>query len=199
MGKNNPDLKNVITVVSGLPRSGTSMMMQMLKAGGMEIVTDEIRKPDEDNPRGYFEFERVKKLQEDNSWLGECQGKAIKIISVFLFYLPDNYLYKIIFMQREMEEVLASQKVMLKRRGQQSEEISDSEIAWKFSEHLKQVGDWLIKQKNMEVLYLKYNEIIKNPLYYSKIVNEFLGEKLKEKNMVEAIADSLYRQRKMAI
>jgi len=192
----NKILKDVITIVSGVPRSGTSMMMQMLKAGGMEIVTDGIRKPDEDNPRGYFELERVKKLNEDNSWIGECQGKVIKVISAFLFYLPENYHYKIIFMQREMEEILASQKVMLKRRGELSESISDEEMARKFSEHLKQVEEWLRKQKNMEILYLKYNEVIENPLYFSKIVNEFLGGKLKEKNMAEAVADSLYRQRK---
>ena len=93
------------------------MMMQMLMAGGMGIVTDEIRKADEDNPRGYLEWERVKKLKEDQSWLNECPGKAVKVISMLLFDLPSKHHYKIIFMQREIEEVLASQRIMLERRG----------------------------------------------------------------------------------
>jgi hypothetical protein len=195
MGKK-PLLKYFITIVSGLPRSGTSMMMQMLMAGGMGIVSDEIRKADEDNPRGYLEWERVKKLKEDQSWLGECVGKAIKVISVFLFDLPSQYKYKIIFMQREMEEVLASQKVMLQRREEKGDGLGDEEMAGKFGEHLEQVENWLARQSYLTVLYLKYNEVIKYPLYYSKMVNNFLGGELNEKNMAEAIVDSLYRQRK---
>ena len=151
MGKRSP-LKDVITIVSGLPRSGTSMMMQMLRSGGLEVVTDEIRKADEDNPRGYFELERVKKLKEDKFWLSECVGKAIKVISVILFDLPSHYNYKIIFMQREIEELLASQKLMLQRRGGKGAEVGEEEMAGKFVEHLKQVEDWLARQGNIQVL-----------------------------------------------
>jgi hypothetical protein len=192
----NSHLKDFITIVSGLPRSGTSMMMQMLRFGGMEVVTDEKRKADEDNPKGYFELEQVKKLKENHSWLKECSGKAVKIISMLLFDLPSTHYYKIIFMQRKIEEVLASQKLMLQRRGEKGAGVGDEEMARKFGEHLKQVEDWLARQSNIKVLYVKFNEAIKDPLYYSKIVNQFLGGELNEKNMAEAIEGSLYRQRK---
>jgi hypothetical protein len=194
--ENQAKVKKNITIVSGLPRSGTSMMMQMLRAGGMGIVTDEIRKADEDNPRGYLEWERVKKLKEDRSWLNECSGKAVKVISMLLFDLPSKHHYKIIFMQREIEEVLASQRIMLERRGETKEGISDEEMAKKFSKHLTQVGDWIAQQRNMEVLYVPYNEVIKNPLFYSEKVNRFLGENFNTKTMAASVEAKLYRQRK---
>lgn len=194
--ENQAKVKKNITIVSGLPRSGTSMMMQMLMAGGMDIVTDEIRKADEDNPRGYLEWERVKKLKEDKSWLNDCSGKAVKVISMLLFDLPSNYNYKIIFMQRAIEEVLASQRIMLERRRETEDGISDEEMAEKFEKHLKQVEDWITHQSNIEVLSVKYNEVIKYPLRHSKAVNIFLGGYLNTKTMAEAVAETLYRQRK---
>jgi len=172
------------------------MMMQMLMAGGMDIVTDEIRKADDDNPRGYLEWERVKKLKEDHFWLNECPGKAVKVISMLLFDLPSTHHYKIIFMQREIEEVLASQRIMLERRGETNDGISDAHMAEKFEKHLKQVEDWIAHQSNIEVLYVKYNEVIKDPLRYSKVVDNFLGEDFNTKTMAEAVAETLYRQRK---
>lgn len=194
--ENQAKVKKNITIVSGLPRSGTSMMMQMLMAGGMGIVTDAIRKADEDNPRGYLEWERVKKLKEDISWLHECSGKAVKVISMLLFDLPSNHHYKIIFMQRAIEEVLASQRIMLERRGETKDGISDEHMAEKFEKHLKQVEDWIAHQSNIEVLYVKYNEVIKDPLRYSKVVNNFIGEDFNTKTMAEAVEETLYRQRK---
>jgi len=194
--ENKAKAKKNITIVSGLPRSGTSMMMQMLMAGGMDIVTDEIRKADDDNPRGYLELERVKKLKEDKSWLNECSGKAVKAISMLLFDLPSNHYYKIIFMQRAIEEVLASQRIMLERRGEIKDGISDEHMAEKFEKHFKQVKDWIAHQSNIEVLYVKYNEVIADPLRYSKVVNNFLGEDLNTKTMAEAVEETLYRQRK---
>jgi len=194
--ENQAKVKKNITIVSGLPRSGTSMMMQMLMAGGMGIVTDAIRKADEDNPRGYLEWERVKKLKEDIFWLNECLGKAVKVISMLLFDLPSNYNYKIIFMQREIEEVLASQRIMLERRGETKDGVSDEHMAEKFEKHLKQVEDWIAHQSNIEVLYVKYNEVIADPLRSSKVVNNFLGEDLNTRTMAEAIEETLYRQRK---
>ena len=111
------EANNNITIVSGLPRSGTSMMMKMLEAGGLEAVTDEIRKADEDNPKGYYEFEKVKKIKEDSSWLEDVKGKVVKMVSMLLYDLPSDYSYKIIFMRREMNEILASQTKMLGRKG----------------------------------------------------------------------------------
>ena len=109
--------KKEIIVVSGLPRSGTSMMMQMLEAGGLPIVTDHIRKADEDNPRGYYELEKVKKIKEDPSWLADCHGKAFKMVSALLYFLPKSRKFKVIFMKRNIEEMLASQRLMLMRLG----------------------------------------------------------------------------------
>lgn len=192
---NNDRSANFITIVSGLPRSGTSMMMRMLEAGGMEIVTDNIRKPDDDNPRGYFEYERVKKLKEDASCLDACHGKAVKIISMLLFDLPSNKRYKVIFMRREMQEMLASQRVMLRRLGNKDDGISDEKMAEKFQKHLRQVEAWLGRQGYLDVLYLKYTEVIEDPAKHAEQVNEFLGRNLKVKNMIGAIEKSLYRQR----
>jgi hypothetical protein len=92
--------RNTITIVSGLPRSGTSLMMMMLEAGGMPVLTDHIRTADADNPKGYYEFERVKAIERDQAWLKEADGKAVKMISALLKYLPQNYAYRIIFMRR---------------------------------------------------------------------------------------------------
>ena len=107
----------MITVVSGLPRSGTSLMMQMLEAGGMETVTDGQRAPDADNPKGYYELERVKRLKEDHAWLAEAEGKALKVVSMLLYDLPADFRYRVLFMERDLDEILSSQRTMLARRG----------------------------------------------------------------------------------
>jgi len=112
-------MTEIITIVSGLPRSGTSMMMNMLEKGGMEALTDNIRKADEDNPKGYFEFEKVKKIKEDSSWLEKTRGKVFKMVSMLLYELPLTYKYRIIFMKRDMDEMLSSQRKMLEREGKE--------------------------------------------------------------------------------
>ena len=117
----------MIVIVSGLPRSGTSLMMQMLQAGGMPLLIDDLRPADADNPNGYWEYEPVKRLQQDNSWIPKAEGKAVKVVSALLQYLPPQYTYKIIFMQRPMQEVLASQTVMLERRGEQGSKADDTD------------------------------------------------------------------------
>ena len=132
-----------VIIVSGLPRSGTSMMMAALKAGGIAIVTDQIRIADDDNPKGYYEFEPVKKLQEgDYSWLPETRGKAIKVISALLTDLPDGYTYKLIFMRRAMPEILASQRKMLVNRGEDPDAINDEDMAAYFEAHLGEIIAW---------------------------------------------------------
>ena len=92
--------RDVVTIVSGLPRSGTSMMMKMLEAGGIELLIDRVRVADADNPKGYYEFERVKQIETDQAWLPEAQGKAVKMISALLRHLPADCRYRIIFMER---------------------------------------------------------------------------------------------------
>ena len=153
-----------VTVVSGLPRSGTSMMMQMLAAGGLTAMTDAIRQADADNPRGYFEVERVKRLKDgDVAWMIEAEGKAIKIISALLEHLPPGHHYKVIFMQRALGETLASQRKMLIHRGEDPARIDDAELTRLFQKHLQKIEAWLASQPNLEVLYVNYNEMVAAP------------------------------------
>lgn len=194
--KNNPASNEpAIILVSGLPRSGTSMMMQMLEAGGIELIVDHIRKADEDNTKGYYEFEKIKQLEKDSLWLKNTYGKAVKVISMLLYQLPMDKKYKIIFMTRKMDEVLASQNKMLKRRGQPADSVDDQVMAEKFNKHLSKIFKWLNKQKNMETIFISYNDVISNPMEQSKKINLFLGDKMKIDEMVNVIDDFLYRQR----
>jgi len=188
--------REVITVVSGLPRSGTSLMMMLLEAGGMEILTDKIREADEDNPKGYYEFERVKKVEEDQAWLDDAKGRVVKIISRLLMALPQGYTYKVIFMRRKMEEILESQRQMLIRRGKPTDTISDEKMAEAFRKHLKQVETWIDQQPNVEVIYVNYNELLENPVEYMERINQFLGYTLNVDNMVNVVDKKLYRQRR---
>ncbi len=184
-----------ITIVSGLPRSGTSLMMKMLVAGGMDALTDNIRKADEDNIQGYFELEKVKKLENDASFLEEAKGKAVKIIASLLKYLSEKYQYKIIFMKRELDEVLASQKLMLIRRGEPTDRISNEEMKDIFFKHLKSVEEWLTEQPHIKVLYKNYKDFFIEPEKNIRQINEFLGGSLDINKMKEVVDHSLYRQR----
>lgn len=188
--------RGFVTVVSGLPRSGTSLMMQMLEAGGMQILTDRVRSADQDNPKGYYEFERVKKLKDgDVEWVADAQGRAVKVISALLEYLPAQYSYKLIFMQRDIAEILASQKQMLRRRGETGEQVSDETLARLFSEHLSRVESWLDAQPNMDVFYMRYSTLLQDAEMVAQNLDRFLGLELNISSM-KAIPDkSLYRQR----
>lgn len=185
-----------INIVSGLPRSGTSMMMQMLEASGLAVLTDNLRKPDEDNPRGYYEFERVKQLPKgDHGWLEDAQGKAVKVIAALLKHLLPQYNYKVIFMRRRMEEILASQKQMLMRRGEDPDRVSDEEVARLFEKHLRKVEAWLAAQSHVDVLDVDYNAMLADPIPYARRINVFLGGFLDEKAMVALVDAKLYRNR----
>ena len=187
----------IITVVSGLPRSGTSMMMKMLEAGGIPPVTDNLRTADEDNPKGYYEFERVKQLTKgDIEWLADAPGKVVKVIAALLPYLPATYRYRVVFMQREMTEVLASQRQMLIRRGEDPNKIPDEIIAKLFEKHLRQVNEWVAQQSNVERLDVNYNEMLKNPAPFITQINAFLGGNLDTAQMAQVVDPSLHRQRK---
>jgi LPS sulfotransferase NodH len=190
-------LEQVVTIVSGLPRSGTSMMMKMLEAGGLPPMTDNIRTADEDNPKGYYEFERVKQLPKgDVAWLPDAQGKVVKVIAALLPHLPGGYQYRVIFMQREMSEVLASQRQMLIRRGEDPDKIPDDVIAKLFEKHLKQVNEWVSQQPNVERLDVNYNEMLKNPQPFIEQIAAFLGGQLDTAKMATVVDPSLHRQRK---
>ena len=187
--------RTLITVVSGLPRSGTSLMMSMLESGGLPPLVDHIREADDDNPRGYFEFERVKQLKQDQTWLPSARGRAIKVISALLAQLPSNERYRVIFMQRNMQEILSSQRRMLERRGEPSDKIGDTEMAALFERHLKQVTGWLAEQSNMSVLFVDYLRLVQSPREQAGVVNAFLGGWLDENKMAAAVDPTLYRNR----
>jgi len=189
--------KKVITVVSGLPRSGTSMMMKMLEAGGVPPLTDAIRSADDDNPKGYFEFERVKKMDKgDVTWLPEAEGKVVKVISALLKYLPPDNEYRVIFQRRNMSEILASQRKMLVRRGEDANKMDDAKMAELFDKHLRSVEQWLAAQPNFSVLYVNYSDILADPLPHAWKINEFLGGGLVVEAMAGMVDPALYRNRK---
>jgi len=189
-----PASQNII-VVSGLPRSGTSMMMKILAEGGLEIISDAVRTADEDNPNGYFEFEPVKQLGDGNTrWFSNAEGKVVKIISNLLEYLPKEYRYKIIFMERQLDEILASQQKMLKNRQERSLS-EDNQIREQFDNHLAAVKYWLARQPNMDVLYINYNHLLNNPQEFVSQVVGFIKMPLAVEKMLEVPSQKLYRNR----
>ena len=188
--------RKVITIVSGLPRSGTSMMMSMLESGGIPILTDNIRKADEDNLKGYFEFEQVKQIEEDQSWIPRAEGKAVKLISALIKHLPPEYHYKIIFMRRRIEEILASQKRMLERRGEPTDTVPDDLMAQLFENHIQEVLMWMHSQPNIDYIEFNYNDALQNPEKNIKRVVDFLDCALDDSKMLKVIEPRLYRQRK---
>jgi hypothetical protein len=171
------------------------MMMKMLAEGGLEVVTDSIRAADEDNPNGYFEFEPVKKLTEGQAaWLQDAGGRLVKVISALLEHLPAKYHYKVVFMEREIKEILASQQKMLERRSEDSR-ITDEELETQFREHLKATKYWLARQPNMSVMYVDYNKLMRDPAAYCQPVADFLAVPLDVSRMVSVPNERLYRNR----
>jgi len=185
-----------IVIVSGLPRSGTSMMMKMLEAGGLTVLTDSIRQADIDNPKGYYEYERVKNLEKetDKSYVREARGKVLKVISFLLKDLPDDNFYRVVFMRRHLDEVISSQNKMLDRRGEDA--IEDREtMAEAYRNHLAAVKILVRKRPNLEMLEFRYDEAVKNPKEAARSVNAFLGGALDERAMAAVIDGELYRNR----
>ena len=186
-----------ITVVSGLPRSGTSLMMQMLAAGGREVLTDKIRGADESNPRGYFEFEAVKKLRADQSWLEQAHGKAVKIIHALVRELPADgrFEYRVLLMKRPIEEVLASQRAMLARSGKTS--ADEATLKKIFQSQLGELERWLAAQSHFSALTVEHRRLLESPLVVAGEINEFLGGTLDVQAMAAAV-DPASRSRSKA-
>lgn len=182
-----------IIVVSGLPRSGTSLMMQMLAQGGVEVLTDEIRGADTDNPRGYYELEKVKTIKQDASWLPEARGRAFKMVSQLLYDLPRSETYNIVFMQRDLDEMLASQEKMLARLGRPAAPRDEMKRSYRL--HVARLSDWLRGQPNMNTLLVSYNEVLNHPAEEARRVGEFLRRELDLDGMVGAVDPSLYRNK----
>lgn len=217
--------KQSIIVVSGLPRSGTSMMMRMLAIGGLSLLTDGKRRADADNPGGYYELEQVKQLSDNMDWVVGAVGRVVKIVSPLLYDLPDGYNYRVLFMERDLDEVMASQLKMLERRSLQSagreegvEEMSATkvlvadkaqqdgkdgepeeevvmELRTSFRKHLREVRQWLAEQEHIEVLYLSYNDLLRDPSQGVSSIGRFLRKFLNERAMTAVIDPQLYRQR----
>lgn len=192
--------KQFVTVVSGLPRSGTSMVMKMLEAGGILPLTDNIRTADFDNPNGYYEFERVKQLDKgDKAWVKEARGKVVKVITQLLRHLPSDCEYRIVFMRRNMSEIIASQKKMLINRGQDPDATTDEETAGLFEKHLAHVNKWIQTQSNVSVVYVDYGDMFKDPMPQIRRINEFLGGDMNTKEMLRVADPQLYRNRKTEV
>ncbi len=190
--------KDFITVVSGLPRSGTSMMMRMLDQGGLPPLMDGFREADEDNPLGYYEFEAVKQLGKDTSWLPQAYNKVVKIIYIFLYMLPPEHRYKVVFMRRNLDEVIASQKTMLRRR-QENDRLTDEQLITSYNDQLQRLDLWLRKQSNFTVLYLNYDEVIADPRTASEDIVRFLGLPLDTAAMVQSVEPKLHRNRTASV
>lgn len=181
-----------ITVVSGLPRSGTSMMMQILDAGGLKPVTDNIRLADASNSKGYYEHEAVKALTKgDYECLKHAQGKAIKVISSLLKHLPSKQLYKVVFMHRELDDVLDSQDKMLLSLNKTSNSQDNKKLKQLYLQHLTNISNWLAQQKHIEVLYVNYTEVLKEPNMQISLIANFLKIETDLKPMIKCVDKSM--------
>lgn len=184
-----------IIIVSGLPRSGTSMMMRMLEAGGIPPLIDNLRRPNEDNPGGYYEFEPVKRTKQDPSWLTSAGGKVVKMVYRLLYDLPAGYEYRVIMMRRTIEEVLASQEAMLKRDGR-LDHVEDAAMAALFRAELAACDKWLAVQPNFAAIDIDYTTVVTQPAGPVAEIAEFLNLPLDQAAMRGIIDKSLYRNRK---
>jgi hypothetical protein len=185
----------MIAIVSGLPRSGTSLMMQMLHAGGMTVLSDGERKADPDNPKGYLEWERVKQLPKDPGCIAEAEGRVVKVISSLLFSLPPNHEYRVIFMQRPLPEVLASQDQMLHRRGTYKQGADPAIVSAAFEKHLREVYAWADNKRNVKMLRVPYPQLLTQPIEIGKQIAQFFGIALSIEAMAQQVDTSLYRNR----
>lgn len=185
----------MITIVSGLPRSGTSLMMQMLAAGGLPVLSDGERKADTDNPKGYLEWERIKQLPKDVSLMAQAEGKVVKVISQLLPSIPDGHEYRVILMQRPLPEVMKSQDEMLRRRGTYEPITDPSPIEQAFQRHLVDVNKWLAGKPNVKVLRVHYHRVLREARAVAEEVAQFLGMPLNIAAMARQVDGSLYRNR----
>ena len=189
----------MITIVSGLPRSGTSLMMQMLDAGGLPVLSDGERKADTDNPKGYLEWERIKQLPKDPKLIAEAEGKVVKVISQLILSLPETHEYRVVFMQRPLPEVMKSQDEMLRRRGNEdsvsSSDAQTAAIEEAFQRHLVEVNRWLANKANVQVLRVHYHRVLREPRPIAEEAAAFLQLPLNIDAMVGQVDGSLYRNR----
>lgn len=183
--------KDQIVIVSGLPRSGTSVMMQMLNSGGVDVLTDGNRKSDVSNPKGYFEYDPVMALHKDNSWLGEAQNKSVKVVAPLLKFLDPKYRYKVIFMNRDINEVIKSQQKMIGK----DPDVLPLKLLEAYTKHLNQVEIWKEREPNVELIYVNYNDVLDNTNEAINKVISFLGVDMDKEAMANCVDKSLYRNK----
>lgn len=186
-----------VVVVSGLPRSGTSMMMKMLESGGIPVWTDAVRAADDQNPKGYYELERVKELDKglDNSWMRDGRGRAVKVISSLLEHLPAGNNYQVLFMNRDLDEVLVSQRTMLSQRGNSDGAANDAALKTSYESHLRRVKYDLARAPRFTSLEVTYAGVLNDPRATAQRIRAFLGTDLDVERMAEAVDASLHRSR----
>jgi hypothetical protein len=184
-----------MVIVTGLPRSGTSMMMRMLEAGGLPVIVDGVRAADADNPNGYYEFEPVKALKKDTSWVPGARGKVVKMVYLLLRDLPPLLPYDVIFMRRILAEVVASQDEMLRRTGTEVCRSESERLVGLFRTELRMMEGWLSSRKNFRVLDVDYNRTIENPQETCERIGSFLGLRVDQGKMRSVVTRELYRQR----
>jgi predicted AlkP superfamily phosphohydrolase/phosphomutase/tetratricopeptide (TPR) repeat protein len=194
-----PDRSRTIVVVAGLPRSGTSMMMQVLSGAGIEPYSDGVRGPDSDNPRGYFEHEQAARLHQDVSWIPQARGKAVKIVANLLPYLPPGEQYRIVFMLRSLEEVAASQRVMLDRLGRPGAALGSEQLARVYTGQLVRVCAWLSSRRDIQVLATDYSRALCDPAGAVARLAAFLGEPFNQTAGAAMMDPSLRRQHSPAL
>jgi len=186
-----------VTVVSGVPRSGTSLMMSMLVAGGLEPLQDGVRAADEDNPRGYYELEAVKRLKEDASWVSAAAGRVVKVVHVHVKDLPrEKVAYRLVLMKRDLGEVLRSQRRMLERRGKPGGSLSDDRAAQLFAKQVEDLERLLAAEPAFAWMPVSYNDLVRDPAPLAAEVNRFLGGGLDEAAMRAQVDPGLYRSGK---
>lgn len=188
-------VRDFTTIVSGLPRSGTSMAMQMIVAGGIEPLTDSLRAADADNPRGYFEFERVKNLRADKAWIDDARGKVVKVIHMLVPELPDDRAYRVVFLERDLREVVQSQSTMLARHAKAGGALPPERLAAIYEQQLRQVRSWLGARGNFAVLAVRHADLIRDADTQARAINAFLGGDLDTSAMAAAVDPSLHRNR----
>lgn len=189
-------MSSYLTIVSGLPRSGTSMMMRMLEAGGMEALTDHVRTANQENPAGFYEYEPVKRTKDDPSWVEPSLGKAVKMVYQLVYDMPKSQSYRVLCMRRNMDEILASQRAMLMRSGHNPDEVSDDQISRLFNKALVQFESWVQTQPNIQMIMVSYNAIQQDPRAELGRLCEFLDGRLDLDAMVSIVDPKLYRNRR---
>ena len=185
-----------VTIVTGVPRSGTSLVMQMLAAGGLPVLSDGVRGPDADNPRGYFEFEPAKRLAQDAAWLPLAAGRAVKLVHTLVASLPPGFRYRVLLVRRRLDEVLASQRVMLARRGPAPDEAEDARLLPVLAAQLARLECELAAREELAWLGIEHAELVSEPGRVATRMHQFLGGGLDVGAMAACVEPALHRQRR---